>query len=109
MPVIPPTLSCQVEGLKTIYVCNSSICFEFENSEQLEKAKRTANLLYKTKPAFPLLSRSKKPIFAFSIYNKPTRTLIYDPLVFMLRAVNTINTQTKRKIIPIADYLKILF
>lgn len=105
MPVITPTLSCQVEGLKIIYVCNSSICFEFEKAEQLEKAKKTANLLYKIKPAFPLLSRSKKPIFAFSIYNKPTRTLIYDPLVLMLRAVNAMNTQTKRKTIPIANIL----
>ncbi|VHN99656.1 hypothetical protein [Candidatus Rhabdochlamydia sp. T3358] len=110
MPVITPTLPCRVEGLKTIYVCNSSICFEFKNAEQLKKAKKKAALVYKIKPAFTLLSRSKKPTFAFSVSNKPKRTAINNLIhPFMLKAVNTMATQTNRRNIPIADYIKMLF
>ncbi|HEV3269296.1 MAG TPA: hypothetical protein VGZ69_01455 [Candidatus Rhabdochlamydia sp.] len=109
MPTISPTLPCKVAGLKTIYVCNSSICFEFENAEQLKRAKKKAALVYKTKPAFALLSRSKNPVFAFSVFEKPRR-VVTNNLVnpFMLRVVNTLTTQTSKKIIPIVDYLKLI-
>lgn len=46
MPAITPTLPCQVDSLKAIYVCNRSVCFEFENAEQLEKSKKKAALVY---------------------------------------------------------------
>lgn len=107
MPAITPTIPCQIEGLKTIYVCNSSVCFEFENAEQLKKAKKKAALVYKTKPAFVLSSCSKKPIFAFSVSKKPKRTTVNNPVSpFML---NTMAMQTNIKRIPIANYLEILF
>lgn len=110
MPAITPTLSCQVEGLKTIYVCNSSICFEFKNAEQLKKAKKKASLVYKTKPAFTLLSRSKNPVFAFSVSKKPRR-VVTNNLVnpFIVKVVNTMTTQTSKNIIPIVNYLKLIF
>ena len=109
MPVINPTLPCQVEGLKTIYVCNRSVCFEFENAEQLEKSKKKAALVYKTKPAFILLSRTKKPVFAFSVSKKPKRSVISNPHQFIVNIVNTMTTQTNRKRVPIANYLEVLF
>ncbi len=101
MPVAISTLPCKVEGLKNIYVCNCSIYFEFENREQLEKAERKVAVIYKTNSAFTLFSPSKKPIFAFSVYNKPIRAL-HDPIFsLILKAVNIMTTQTNMKKIPI--------
>lgn len=109
MPIRSSTLPCQVNGLKAIYVCNNSVCFEFENAEQLKKAKKKAALVYKTKPAFNLLSRSKNPVFAFSVSKKPR--VVTNNLVnpFIVKVVNTMTTQTSKKIIPVVNYLKLIF
>jgi hypothetical protein len=102
MPSRISTLACQVNGLKIVYARNSSVCFEFENEEQLNKAKKKAAVVYKIKPPFKLHSNSKKPIFAFNIDARPAGSVINISLErFILSVTNTIATQTPMKTIPI--------
>ncbi|MGL5626975.1 MAG: hypothetical protein ACRDDW_05630 [Candidatus Rhabdochlamydia sp.] len=103
MPSKAETLTCRVDGLKTIYIRNESVCFDFETEEQLNQARNKVTAVYATMPPFKLFLHSKKPAFAFKIFFKPFGANM--PISFILDTTTIMATETSpKKIVPIVNY-----
>lgn len=72
MPGLVSTVSLQTAGLKSIYIVNNDVNFEFESKKTLNKAIKQINQIYHINKHYtPLLVTSKKEVFAFSISFTP--------------------------------------
>lgn len=72
MPGLVSTMSLQTVGLKSICIFDNDISFEFESKDTLGRAKRQINRIYFINNYYtPLLTNTKKEVFAFSISFEP--------------------------------------